>query len=255
MRSGEPDTPPPWPPCYGEEDVFFPTPVAAWEERSDKQAKAICSPCPYRDACFRRSLAFVQAGLQISGVFGGVNSWERQWLLAHPEEAEALAAELEKAGVDPQELRAYFEAAGPERLDAAAPTANALSNKWGYPLSAGKRWLRAHGAEPPRGGRNSPWGDAVRHVLSDGGWHPRSELIRLAAPAVPANLIDKAVDNARGHITRDEAAAAIVDRVLRASTQRRSFDKDDSGEGEPRYRLAEATAETAAAGHRSDRQI
>ncbi len=210
---------------FGDHNLFIGEDDQDWELDCEIAAKQVCSVCPVKQVCAERALAddvFIYG----PGVFGGMASWERQWLVTNQDVASRLAAELRDAGADPQELRRWCHDAGPGDLSLHPKQ---CATEYGFPESVAKQWYKNRGIVK-RGKWRRPWSEAIRKaVLADPDrWWDQPELIKIGFPHIPDKKVEDTrigIAETRGACSEYSARMRIMHRAVNAALAVGEFER------------------------------
>lgn len=235
--------------CAGMKDTFFPRTLSytlKWEVEAEESAKEKCRICPVIEPCLELGLQrcdfLGHRDIESVGVFGGMNRFERRWLVKSPEEATALSALLVKEGIDPFELAAYQRAVGPPDLDPEMTVAEA-SIKYGVSNDVVHRWAKDRGFEMTKP-TFTPWGRVIRETLvaAPDKWHPKPLLVAEAGLHIPDERIadkQELLRKRKRKATPQVAIERIIDGVLRTGVRRGHFLRRESPEsGAVEFKMA-----------------
>ena len=186
------------------DSVFWPSAgddgTVRGERLREYEAKSVCHTCPVLLECFQLALAEMHADIdgvseiELQGVFGATNRWERRWLRLAIQKAakyddgsmlEGLVELYEKLGRDgAQAYREALEQTGVSDEELAGRGVEEISSNYAIPTEVAVEWYKKAGIIPERS-RQQPWVVRLRQLLSDGEWHLRKEVIHDAAQFVP----------------------------------------------------------------------
>ena len=216
--------------CRGHADIFYPKVAddAMWEEAVEAECKAICAQCSSRIACVKDILSDPRSG-EFVGVFGGMNRWERKWLISNQTEAVQLSQKLAAAEVSPAELREWCAAKGPDFTVGSYDTVQTISERFGVSENCAKKWIKDRGgAQAKRYSR--PWSRAIRELVAatPEQWFSQTELVEYAADMIPdfyAAATQRYMIRSRGTCSDNAARSRILQRSVAAAIKSGVFEK------------------------------
>ena len=156
------------------------------ERGGEADAKQICGTCTVRDECLTDIYNEPPASGQPMGSYGGLNRWERSWLMrASEDELKELQQIDEALGYEgARQLKLWFEEIGPPASDLRGKIPVELSVRYGVPAYVASRWMRRAGV-PGRRRHRTSWTEAVFETLGTGEWKPREEVMKVVVAAIP----------------------------------------------------------------------